>query len=914
MGFSNSQGKSYSFYRSSKTKLSRIIFFLLLLIIVMSVVAHQYISNINSDGETHVHRSRSKLDLPNNEGMSSEHLNAHIDELRKIKASVSNELRELESKTKNLQSKISKFHSEIEVLQQQKDNLEKDIKTTKLTLDQLKLEKDELDQRYVPLLKAPKMVLLGGESAKSIPPPASSKSCKMFSCFDYSRCSVLSGFPVYFYDPDVYKFIGTIKPFIKSSVISAFGANSYVVQSPTKACIYVALIGQADMNDPKSLEKTLSELPFWHGDGRNHILLNVGRDSNAGDIFSGVNTGRAMIAQSSFIETQFRDSFDIVIPPSFRQEVNDIWEDLPPLSPIRRKYFVSFLGNYKGNLNMNTEDTKLSQSENEKNNQNNLHDNQQFVGRQLKMVDNVIQTDNMMIISQENAIISSLKETQSSIEKSEIFTDLSCDFSVSGAINGEWSLCGDEARRKEILQQSTFSLLIAPSNMSYISTTIFQIRFYEALMNSAIPVILGDYAVLPYNDIVDWKKAVVVFPKSRSSEFQFLLRTYTENDLAIMKRYGRFYFETYFGTTKNIIETLLAILRTRLNIPALPIQDEPSPSVFNASFRPLKLIGHDPSPETDEVLGPLEAPFSSLVFKQNFTQYVTYEVFNHVGDPFRLFPSTPFEKVLPSESKFIGSSYGFRPINKGVGGSGKEFSESLGGNIQREQFTIVMLTYERETVLISALQRLKGLPYLNKVIVVWNNPVPPPPGLRWPEIHVPIHIIKTAKNSLNNRFLPYDAIETEAILSIDDDAHLRHDEIGMERRKGENCWFSRKIPCLGCKVKCMAYYAYMYSYVMPQAIRDKVDEYINCEDIAMNFLVTSRWTFRCPGCPQTLSNDISHFEERHKCINYFVKVYGYMPLLYTQYRVDSIYHILEDFSPRKFRYSLKYEISYTNFR
>lgn len=42
---------------------------------------------------------------------------------------------------------------------------------------------------------------------------------------------------------------------------------------------------------------------------------------------------------------------------------------------------------------------------------------------------------------------------------------------------------------------------------------------------------------------------------------------------------------------------------------------------------------------------------------------------------------------------------------------------------------------------------------------------------------------------------------------------------------------------------------------MPQEIRDKVDEYMNCEDISMNFLVahitrkppikvTSRWTFR----------------------------------------------------------------------
>lgn len=40
-----------------------------------------------------------------------------------------------------------------------------------------------------------------------------------------------------------------------------------------------------------------------------------------------------------------------------------------------------------------------------------------------------------------------------------------------------------------------------------------------------------------------------------------------------------------------------------------------------------------------------------------------------------------------------------------------------------------------------------------------------------------LKVIKSKKNSLNNRFLPYDAIETEAILSVDDDAHLRHDEI-----------------------------------------------------------------------------------------------------------------------------------------
>ena len=37
-----------------------------------------------------------------------------------------------------------------------------------------------------------------------------------------------------------------------------------------------------------------------------------------------------------------------------------------------------------------------------------------------------------------------------------------------------------------------------------------------------------------------------------------------------------------------------------------------------------------------------------------------------------------------------------------------------------------------------------------------------------------------------------------------------------------------------------------------------------------------------------LSESTSHFEERHMCINLFTKIYGYNPLLNTQFRADSI--------------------------
>ena len=40
----------------------------------------------------------------------------------------------------------------------------------------------------------------------------------------------------------------------------------------------------------------------------------------------------------------------------------------------------------------------------------------------------------------------------------------------------------------------------------------------------------------------------------------------------------------------------------------------------------------------------------------------------------------------------------------------------------------------------NSLARLDGLPYLNKVVVVWNSPRPPLPDLRWPDIGVPVHV------------------------------------------------------------------------------------------------------------------------------------------------------------------------------
>ena len=67
-------------------------------------------------------------------------------------------------------------------------------------------------------------------------------------------------------------------------------------------------------------------------------------------------------------------------------------------------------------------------------------------------------------------------------------------------------------------------------------------------------------------------------------------------------------------------------------------------------------------------------------------------------------------------------------------------TQGLGGNSPQEMFTVVMLTYKREEALLAALARLKGLQYLHKVLVVWNDPQPPKDDMAWPDIGVALEV------------------------------------------------------------------------------------------------------------------------------------------------------------------------------
>lgn len=703
--------------------------------------------------------------------MKANDLKQRITEMLKIKSTVSTELRELEAKRQKLQSDISNYNSKIDDLKQELSRQQTELNRLKISVEQAQVAQREAVLRNTPELALPSALFPNSLPRINKPPNSNDYvSCKLSTCFDHSRCSITSSFPVFLYDPDTTLVNNQgydIDGFLKTTIKQTLGYNAHLTKDPRIACVFLVLVGEAlsdqetlrnnryantiDVKSPSTNEilnvTALQRLKYWGGDGRNHVLINFARrDLSTGsrNVFVGLNTGRAMLIQSTFNEAQYRHGFDVIVPPILGKPGGDVWQECTSMLPARRKFLLSFQGEMVAinrTSSVNSEEQAIDEF-----------------------------------------IIDHLKEISNGVHSDKFYLQFECNPATEQtnlAVNKDWYLCGTDNSRRTILRDSTFALLLVP-DQTMVSSTLLQARVYEALRAGAIPVILGgDQVELPFSEMIEWRRVVMLLPKARVTELHFLLRSVPDADLLLMRRQGRMIWERYLSSVQATVDTIVANLRDRLGIPPKPVPSVKAVSVFNSTFIPLKSDPPVMDVEPEESLGPIEPPYPSPQFRRNYTVFLTQrrEAWNDWGDPFFLYPHLPFDPVLPSDAKFVGSNLGFRPIGKGVGGTGKEFGESLGGNHPREQFTIVILTYEREQVLMDSLGRLYGLPYLHKVIVVWNSPKPPLEDLRWPEIGVQVEVVRAARNSLNNRFLPYDAIETEAVLSVDDDAHLRHDEI-----------------------------------------------------------------------------------------------------------------------------------------
>ncbi|ODN05712.1 Exostosin-2 [Orchesella cincta] len=368
---------------------------------------------------------------------------------------------------------------------------------------------------------------------------------------------------------------------------------------------------------------------------------------------------------------------------------------------------------------------------------------------------------------------------------------------------------------------------------------------WEVMSVGCIPVIVADHQRLPFDEVIDWRRSSVQLYEHQMHQLSSIINSISESRRRRLKKQVKFIFDKYFSSMNQITMTLLTTLKDKVfSHYAMSIHE------WNG------IEGHGSS-------------------------YVQPPLFNPI--------------IAPRDSGF----------------------------------TAVILAYERVPSLFTVIQRVSQVPSLVKILVIWNNQLKDPPSLdSWPKVGIPVKIIRTKENKMSNRFIPYDEIETEAVFAVDDDiVMLTVDEMefGFEtwreypdrivgfpsrshvwdnstrRWKYESEWTSEISMVLTGAAFYHKFWHYAYTNELPRDIRDWVDAKMNCEDIAMNFLVsartgkspikvTPRKKFKCPTCSnnEMLSADSGHMVERTECINRFTEIMGFMPLIPTEFRADPV--------------------------
>ena len=299
-------------------------------------------------------------------------------------------------------------------------------------------------------------------------------------------------------------------------------------------------------------------------------------------------------------------------------------------------------------------------------------------------------------------------------------------------------LCGSNslvASYKEILSSFTFCLIFPSSHV------VQQTLLSDALMYGCIPIILDDRFVDHFESKLDWKRFSVRMHEAQFSESMaiklFDLRhSFPSGRLQAMRRNAVLVWAKHFSSIEAIVETSLYLLNERM-FPQTVITKQKW-NQLDLNFDPLKCFA----------------------FEVGFQQSDCFE-----------------ENAFEDRWDLI------------------DCRQMDGGQSKNSGFTAVILTYDRLESLIEVIAQVLTAPSLVKILIIWNHQQKKPPEktdfLRMissqthKPLRVSIDIVLTIENRLSNRFYPFKEIETECVLSIDDDITMLN---GDELEFGFQIW------------------------------------------------------------------------------------------------------------------------------
>ena len=831
-----------------------------------------------------------------------------LKDLRRIKSSYSNELKQLESKRKNLIKSIAHIQSQIDQLNNQFTDLKQkhSIMQHKILSDLFKSEnlknqiKNEVDQIQIGKMR------LETNDTKFLT-INSTNECSIDSCFNYNNCKYLN---VYIFNPN--KILKIVEDVDMVKIEPYFN----IVSNLDQACLVVIFLPGLDIepnNTGFSYYNYLSQFLVNNSD-QNFVFIHYQNGYNLDGFKS------YLISLNSNWTKSFEDIFNRSFLSSYLYEAQN----------SNTNFFIHFsivfdqFSNLTSNENFNKERNYLLTHET-------LTNNPVF--------------DLLKSLTHKNPKVLSL---ESSVNIDE---------------------------QLKLICESKFTLIYVKDSSHIRWSYETNLRLIQALKCSTIPVILQQDLKLPLDHLIAWDEVIIRVPLVKLNSLMYILNNFDEEEIIGRKIKSKNIFTSYFSDPGSMLITILTVIRQNLGLEPIlvngfktneiskalrssrsEVKNEKHAgslygSVGNSENDLINYLENDDEDDDDldiEYLGPInQKPLKTENLNLNYTQKA-YTLWNKIYFPFGVFPSNPFDIYPITQNKFsqfLNSSNldDLIQVNDYLsltnysigGGDGKIFNHLLNGNFKEEQFTIVLLSYKREKILINLLDKYVKLPYLNQIIIVWNSiDLKPSSEFRIKfNLYLStkrIRLVQMAKNSLNNRFLPFDLIETDAVLSLDDDMNLRTDEIIL----GFRVWRENRDRIVGFPARYHAwniteqkfiyqsyltceysmvltgaafyhrFYNYYYTYLMEPKIRDKVDELKNCEDIGFNMMVThltrkppikvtTKWNFYCSECEnlgqeESISLKLDHYKERSFCVDYFTQLYSYNPLLYSQYRADSV--------------------------
>ena len=593
-----------------------------------------------------------------------------IDLKRRQVEEMENHLKELElikiralNDLLKIDEKRTKLNSDIYEMSTQKSELEKALKYLKNDIEKSKKEVGNL-QQFLQQKIVSKTIYIGKPLGNDLIEDTSKLEYKMNQGKNLSNVNCNFNQCFDFTTCSILNFFIQVDLPNDKTLMSHYNLlhMNFPISKNENSCLTISVINIDVTN--KELERHAN---FINNNGKNNLIVirsNRKIEETCAKIQLLQNYKNILITENYC--KPFRVDYDFLIPhlalPSTTNN-SELWKLMPDLLPIHRKYFIYY---------------------------------------------------SKAIADRTKQIGAALKQLTDFNNNNDVYIKTYCE-NNSFNTNCFWCQCELDKERYSFLRNSTFALIFTDDPRFFTDVI-------EAFFHGAIPVVIGNYRLMPYGDIIDWKLACVFVSYQRLPELLLKLKTLVIDNVVSLKTQGRFLFETYFSNELKILQTVISALKNRIDLPPSPTKDFETILYFNNTKNSQKIV----SPNR---------MFSVIGYDQ-------YRVWNKFPGGIRVYPSVPWISPTPTRLQFNGAIKDhFMPIGDGRGGDGVAFARSLGGDYPVELFTVLMLTYDREVILMEALNRLSGLKYLHKVVIVWNNPKPPSPDLEWPDIGASIEVI-----------------------------------------------------------------------------------------------------------------------------------------------------------------------------